>query len=1441
MPGNRIRFNLLIISLLFVMIASCLQNCTRSNNRFLTHRYEFDKTGRLAAEVSPEGARTAYTHDARHNITAVDYDGVAEVDYAYDHAGRCIWMRDPEGTTEYYYDALGRLQAVISQHSPYHLVEYQYDALGNVTCVRVLDLTVLAQEGRFSDYLKHLQAKLTRNMAEWGERQTAVHRMLQDIARESRERMAKYMRYQSEYQYDLMRRVTRITWQGRQVDYVYDDAARQVTRRLPNGVHSTFTFGNFGELKSLRHVDRQQKLLREYRYYYGTDRQVQKIELHTPENIDITTYAWHAFGQIGEIRLPDGETIHYQYNEQGRCISRASAQGVVQFQYDAYGRLQQAGDVQYHWNRNGQLTEIMRNDDPLRFYYNAQGRPVRIETPAGAIRYRWDGAGNLIGQSNPQDEMIHLVPDYRRPGGEALAGLNEDNALVYSNLYDNDLIGRENTAGEQQYLLENGLNQIRRVSNGDGQIVGRQYQHYGPGLTEVELRKLEPEYYAMIDDLENAPDFITLYNRLRAGAGEVLWYFGAYVTAIGQIVSFDPGVIGVLGSILAHLGDRTRQGVLDEIRKIEGMGYVADRYSRPQQWMGLYNDVANAGNLVKDGVDVYAAYRLGGRAKMGIEARKQGLDRIKEIAGKYAVDVFIDRQLMPPNNPIARFLKGVFRPKDIAPPDDEDDTDNEDLYSDTDPGPPLPCPPFCSDGNKEEDDDDDDCPPYCPDDDDHGPCPPFCDDGGPPPPPGGGPPPPPPGGGGAAAGTGKLERDPYRDIERELGGIELSAAAEFSGTPGRFTGAMFDPETETLLLLGESDRSVPGINPQDLAVALALAYGTPPQDAQFSLDPADPQNPQGEWLKAVYLPEDILAGTSFGNTMFETDWLLKQYAFGVQFDENERQQARKSSVAGYKSTVDLSFERDEGDEEADSAPHWSRFWIVSDRMVLQESGNTIRFAEARMRIKTRKQVVDPTSPTGLRDVDTEDDPISMEFARRFTAHYDEIARETPEFERLRGLAKAVALAKWMKANNIPVDSDWINRNINRRVKSIGRITALSTQWQRESRETVNQAGRSGVVTTTRTIHIFGGVDLTVNAETEQNHPQAAEMGRVVRQKLLENPNKAVFSYRHDQKPYLAVVAPFSGRGADRWNEQQQTVQKDGRVFELDSLGRLATQFDGRGNLLHYHYRADGRFDGVTIDYASGKTARYTRTPTGAVWEFPTAPGNIRRYHYDLNGDLAEVTHNGEIWAAYVFNPQQRSLTVEYSHYRETYQFNSGQRLVYYEIAQTAPNGQAMQSGRVRVEYDGDGNLQSISGDRIPRLNITREKSGSNSVVSINSPEERLQLVYDSAGQIREVKSTDLSARIEYRQGKPHAITLQDAHGKEDYGFNTDGTLNTLSRNGMPPQTYHYDENGMLQEVSDPDSSRIGYQYQLDRRSGGTAAGVAGIRKIFVRKYAARNP
>jgi len=250
-----------------------------------------------------------------------------------------------------------------------------------------------------------------------------------------------------------------------------------------------------------------------------------------------------------------------------------------------------------------------------------------------------------------------------------------------------------------------------------------------------------------------------------------------------------------------------------------------------------------------------------------------------------------------------------------------------------------------------------------------------------------------------------LTNDPFKSIENQLGGIKLSSRAEFIGNLSTIAGAAYDPQRQCLVLVGEENVALPSIKPEDLAVALACAFDPRYGDPQFSLDPADPRNPRGKWLKAVYMPEEVTSGSPFGKSMFEADWLLKQYAFGVSIDKEGRKKERKSFVPGLKSTVDLTFERpdiEKGEEQ------WARFWIVSDEMKLREHGNSIYFDVAKMRVKAKKQEPDPSSPTGLRDVET-DDPIASAFADQFSELYDEISKESPEFARVKELAKAVAV------------------------------------------------------------------------------------------------------------------------------------------------------------------------------------------------------------------------------------------------------------------------------------------------------------------------------------------------------------------------------------------------------------------------------------------------
>ena len=329
--------------------------------------------------------------------------------------------------------------------------------------------------------------------------------------------------------------------------------------------------------------------------------------------------------------------------------------------------------------------------------------------------------------------------------------------------------------------------------------------------------------------------------------------------------------------------------------------------------------------------------------------------------------------------------------------------------------------------------------------------------------------------------------DPFGTIQRQLGGVELAATGKAIGDLVRVRAATWLPEQRQIVLLGGQTLTGPSMNDQDLAVALLLVFGPTGGDARFSLDPANPADPDGKWIKAVYEPREVIAGTSFGDALFEADYLLKQYALGTAIDEDGLGSSRHSGVPGFKSMFDLAFEKTDKTpgcrngkaEEAEREPQRARFWIEPDRMELRRDGEGVVFDKASMRIKAKKQVADASHPTGLRDVDAED-PDANRFAALFTALYDQIAVESPAFERVRELAKAVALAKWLKQQGAVVDLEWARERVGQRHPFADQISKLGANAVQTRTERYTENGTEYVCERSHSVRLSGGVRMVVS-------------------------------------------------------------------------------------------------------------------------------------------------------------------------------------------------------------------------------------------------------------------------------------------------------------------------------------------------------------------------
>lgn len=349
------------------------------------------------------------------------------------------------------------------------------------------------------------------------------------------------------------------------------------------------------------------------------------------------------------------------------------------------------------------------------------------------------------------------------------------------------------------------------------------------------------------------------------------------------------------------------------------------------------------------------------------------------------------------------------------------------------------------------------------------------------------------------------------DRDKSLGGIDLTLQS-----------VVVDQSSGTIAVLTENGKEADApIAARDLAFALWLVYSG--QHAAFSLDPADPKDPSGKWLKAVYYPEALRA-TAAGGDLFIADFLLKQYAFGVRVEGD--QVVERHTTTALKSIPQL-MESSGQSTTRDKAAQWARMWIVVPRVDVRVTNGIARIVRVDMAVRARRQVPDPSSPTGLRDVDTDDDSIESQFAKQFSKLYTELGHtESPPLLRVRELAKAIAYAQWMKQQRIQVDMKEVVDLLNQqRGNAVDRVSALSVDWRKQEEQRVPIPGGVQVRTATRTIHIFGGVDLKVKPTFTEERVAGTLRDAVLTKLTLARSNKHVV-VEHEGHRYQAFVMPF---------------------------------------------------------------------------------------------------------------------------------------------------------------------------------------------------------------------------------------------------------------------------------------------------------------------------
>ena len=198
---------------------------------------------------------------------------------------------------------------------------------------------------------------------------------------------------------------------------------------------------------------------------------------------------------------------------------------------------------------------------------------------------------------------------------------------------------------------------------------------------------------------------------------------------------------------------------------------------------------------------------------------------------------------------------------------------------------------------------------------------------------------------------------------------------------------------------------------------IAIGFTMDSPECFFSLEAVTPQETlYHPFNKQIFSPKELEA-SKFLNTLFHTDYLLKQLSTGFEISSYppfHKRPAHEGLLKGLPTALQkvlLSIP-----SRGPSLSRVHRFWIQADAMEydVQENDDSVRWMFGDVDMTVRCKPMFHSKDGELHDQDVlgpEPDSPEGKFTADFTTHYDQIGKCFPEFLRLKELCKV----QWLGA------------------------------------------------------------------------------------------------------------------------------------------------------------------------------------------------------------------------------------------------------------------------------------------------------------------------------------------------------------------------------------------------------------------------------------------
>ncbi len=672
--------------------------------------------------------------------------------------------------------------------------------------------------------------------------------------------------------------------------------------------------------------------------------------------------------------------------------------------------------------------------------------------------------------------------------------------------------------------------------------------------------------------------------------------------------------------------------------------------------------------------------------------------------------------------------------------------------------------------------------------------------------------PPPPEGGGARVPIPPpvVLPDPFVDIRRDYGGVELKASMQFMGDLGRVTGLVYDESSGQMVLVGDRDTSLPPIDIGYFLLAERLISEGHTEIA-FSLDPADRLNPRGEKLKCNWFPE-TLAGTPPGDLMFEADWVLKQYGSGIKVLDDWSWEERTSGVAGFRSMFDLGFENWSGS----GRETWNRFWIEIGDIRMKESGNSLVIDDVEIRVLTEQEY---ETAHGLERMVGIADPNAKEFATFFQEHYDEIAQEEPVLAQLKEWGKVFGLVKWIHQHNIPVNFDidpkWLGAEWSGSQEYWDTVPNYEVVKGESGEYYVNLEAADETA-----IWMLGGDRVKAEPVAVADDGSALELDESVSEKIAEVPSQAAVPVIVANIPYEAVVLPVTDSGRKTWESEATelaggTVERNGLTYHVNDAREVEYAETAFGTRVDFGKDASGDLNEFRVSAPDGWKSVTTVQPGGTEMQITSPTGENIQCTWDQSGLMDQLKVNDIAFADCNFDAVNRTVTVDYDTCRETTVYDELGRPVRWSVEPTSGGGCGT-TGTMWITYDENGQVSEMTTDTGERIDFAYENGVPTEVRSANT---EVAYTWGPDGRVAGLRASGVNLDCSYSGDSIESVSIGAGSQNALMSF-TDRILSRYTNFRGGTWTYGRDEAGVLTKVTDPSGAEANYEYDPDGRLTG---------------------